>query len=136
FEFFIPGLDSEFDAASNLMKAMSRGKNTLTPRTGEQVKAHEAKEAQEAHVEAKPASFNLTSLEIAILVACQDEPRTSRELLTAAGYSSRTGNFKRSIDRLLTNRLIKMTTPDKPRSTGQKYRLTEKGQHVLVSENK
>jgi ATP-dependent DNA helicase RecG len=126
FEFFIPGLDSEFDAASNLMKAVSRVKNTFTPGTSEQVKA------QEAQGEAQDPQFNLTPLEIAILEACQDDPRTSRELLTAAGYSSRTGNFKRSIDRLLTYRLIQMTTPDKPRSSRQKYRLTEKGQHLLV----
>jgi ATP-dependent DNA helicase RecG len=126
FELFIRGLDSELDAASNLMKAMFREKDTFAPQTSEQVKA------QEAQGEAQGPQFDLTPLEIAILEACKDAPRTGRELLAVAGYSSRTGNFKRSIDRLLTYKFIQMTTPGKPRSSKQKYRLTEKGQHLLV----
>ncbi len=108
------------------MKAMFKGEKTPAPGISEQVKA------QEAQVEAQDPQFDLTPLEIAILEACKNDPRTGRELIAAAGYSSRTGNFKRSIDRLLTYRLIQMTTPDKPRSSRQKYRLTEKGQHLLV----
>jgi predicted HTH transcriptional regulator len=67
FEFFIPGLDNEFDAASNLMKAMFRGKNTFTPRISEQVKAQEAQEAQgEAQVPALK-SYILSDFDASLL---------------------------------------------------------------------
>jgi len=128
-----------FVAKKRFLEGDVQGKKhfyTTNWRTVKAQEAHEAQgeaqEAQEAQGEAQDPHFNLTPLEIAILEACQDDPRTSQELLAVAGYSSRTGNFKRSIDRLLTYRLIQMTTPDKPRSSRQKYRLTEKGKHLLV----
>ncbi|TLU81693.1 MAG: hypothetical protein FDX21_11530 [Chlorobium sp.] len=49
------------------------------------------------------------------------------DLRLAAGYSSRSGNFKRSLEKLIDKGLIEMTIPDKPRSKKQSYRLTEKG---------
>ena len=122
FEFFIPGLDKEYDAASTLMKAMFRNKKTLDQSVTEQVEAHEA------HVEAHEA---LNPVETAILEACREEPRTPRELLAITGYSTRTGNFKRSLNRLLASKLIGMTIPGKPRSIKQKYRLTETGLYFL-----
>lgn len=73
----------------------------------------------------------LNPVETAILEACREQPRTTQELLTITGYSARTGNFKRSLNRLLTSKLIGMTIPGKPRSIKQKYRLTETGLHFL-----
>lgn len=54
-------------------------------------KAHEAQdETYEAHV-------LLTPIEIGLLAACATTSRAIHELLGVAGYTSRTGNFKRSM---------------------------------------
>lgn len=85
----------------------------------------------EAQVRAQEAQAELTTIETRLLQACSKEPQDGRSLLSAAGYSSRTGNFKRSLDKLLVDCLIEMTLPDKPRSSKQKYRLTDKGRQWL-----
>ncbi len=95
-----------------------------------QDEAHEAHEAQdeaqdEAHV-------LLTPIEIGLLAACVTTSRAIHELLGVAGYTSRTGNFKRSMEKLLQGDLLAMTIPEKPTSRLQKYRLTEKGQALLA----
>lgn len=132
FEFFIPGLDNEYDSASTLMKAMFRNKDTPVPPITEQVEAQEAQGGvQEAQGGDQDVQVALTPIETVILEACKEEPKTGQELLAIAGYSTRTGNFKRSLNRLLTSKLICMTIPGKPRSSKQKYRLTETGHHLL-----
>jgi ATP-dependent DNA helicase RecG len=87
--------------------------------------------AQEAQDEAQEAQVELTALEKTILSACRKRQQTGQELLTAAGYSTRSGNFKRSLEKLISQLFIEMTIPDKPRSSKQKYRLTEKGRQLL-----
>jgi len=79
---------------------------------------------QEAQVEAQ---VELAKWLKAVLTACSSGERTGRELLHAAGYRNRTGNFKKGIRRLVNCRLIELTIPDKPNSRLQKYRLTDKG---------
>ena len=69
--------------------------------------------------------------EIAVLRACLEQPATGRELLAASGYATRTGNFKRAIERHLTMRLLELTIPAKPRSGRQRYRLTASGRRLL-----
>lgn len=54
-----------------------------------------------------------------------------QELLVAAGYSTRTGNFKRGWAKLLRERLLEMTIPDQPRSHGQQYQLSAAGEKML-----
>jgi ATP-dependent DNA helicase RecG len=49
------------------------------------------------------------------------------ELLAISGRSDRTKFRQQVINPLLADGLIEMTRPDKPRSSLQKYRLTEKG---------
>ncbi len=88
-------------------------------------------EVQEAHVEAQEAHVLLTVVEKAMLYSCKSGPRSSRELLETAGYSKRTGNFKASLSKLLAAGLIKMTIPEKPRSTKQRYDITPAGIAVL-----
>jgi hypothetical protein len=88
-----------------------------------QDKAHEAQD--EAHV-------LLTPIEIGLLAACATSPRAIHELLDVAGYSSRIGNFKRSMDKLLQGDLLAMTIPDKPRSGNQRYKATAKGKALLA----
>jgi len=96
-------------------------------RTGESAQV----EAQEAQVEAQEAQVDLAAWEIQLLISCQEEDATGKELLQAAGYTSRTGNFKRGLEKLIRLQLIERTIPDKPTSRLQKYRLTEKGRAWL-----
>ena len=73
----------------------------------------------------------LSAKEIAMLQACFGGAVAAEALLAAIGHSSRTGYFRRRLDRLLHDELLEMTAPDKPRSPAQRYRLTEKGQAAL-----
>lgn len=79
------------------------------------------------------AQVVLTELEQRILLSSREENRSGQELLTAAGYETRTGNFKRSLEKLLQATLLEMTIPAKPNSRLQKYRLTAKGRSWLDS---
>ena len=88
--------------------------------------------ADEAQDEAHEAHVLLTPIEIGLLAACATTSRAIHELLGVAGYTSRTGNFKRSMEKLLQGDLLAMTSPEKPTSRFQKYRLTEKGQALLA----
>ena len=59
-----------------------------------------------------------------MLQACLDAPVAAEALMAAAGHVSRTGQFRRNIQRLLDDGLLELTVPGKPRSPAQKYRLT------------
>ena len=125
FELFIPELDRGVDMASDILRTMFGETSEIVHDNGiipNQVKA------QEAQVKAQA---NYTSMEIRLLEMCKESPRTGQELATAFGYTSRTGNVKRSIEKLKRTGVIEMTIPDKPRSGKQGYRLTEKGRRVL-----
>ena len=78
----------------------------------------------EAQVEA-PVELHETDEKILSLLKTQMLARS--KLIALLGYNSRTGNFKRSLERLLALDFIEMTIPDKPKSRLQKYRLTETG---------
>jgi predicted HTH transcriptional regulator len=90
-------------------------------------------EAQEAQAEAQEAQADLTPTEIILLTTCAESPALGQTLLAAAGYRERTGNFKRSLERLLADGFLVMTLPDKPTSPNQKYRLTDKGRAWLAA---
>ena len=87
-------------------------------------KAQEAQEAQEAQVV-------LTPVEVSLLRSSLKLPRSAKELLNVAGYETRTGNFKRSLEKLLGQSLLEMTIPAKPTSNKQQYRTTGNGRRVL-----
>lgn len=73
----------------------------------------------------------LSPREIVMLRACLDEPVAAEALMAAAGHTSRTGQFRRCLHRLLRHGLLELTVPGKPRSPAQKYRLTERGRAFL-----
>jgi len=80
--------------------------------------------------------LTLSPIEIAILDACSKGPRKIRELLAVADTSSKTGHFRRTLNKLLNSKFIAMTIPDRPRSKNQQYRLTEKGRYLLEHQHK
>ena len=56
-----------------------------------------------------------------------------KDLAAALGVSSRTGYFGRMLAELVEDGLIELTIPEKPNSSLQKYRLTDKGRGVWLS---
>ena len=82
----------------------------------------------EAHDEAHEP---MTEIELKILGACAQSPKSTSDLLKSLGYKVRTGNFKRALSRLLDRYFLEMTNPQKPRSKNQKYRITPLGEKLL-----
>ena len=87
-------------------------------------------EGQAGHAEGQAL---LSTRDVAMLRACGREAVPGEELLAAAGYSRRTGDFRRRLERLLNRGLLEMTVPGTPRSPLQKYRLTAEGKAVLAN---
>jgi len=73
------------------------------------VQAHD--EAQEAQVEAQ---VDLLKWQKDILTSCSYNEKTGSELMEITGYSSRTGNFKKGLQRLLDYQLRELAISDKP----------------------
>ena len=59
---------------------------------------------------------------------CTRRPRA--EILQSLGLKDRTNLAKEYVQPALAAGLIEMTIPDKPRSSKQKYRLTDKGREL------
>lgn len=78
----------------------------------------------EAQVEAQVA---LTDRDWDVLIACGTGEMTGKDLARVAGYQTRTGNFKKGLQRLVELGLVELTIPDKPTSSRQRYRITPKG---------
>jgi len=72
----------------------------------------------------------LSRHQVEILRKCQSDS-TLVELMTVTGRSDRTKFRHQVMNPLLERGLIEMTTPDKPTSRLQKYRLTDKGRAGL-----
>ena len=70
--------------------------------------------------------LRLTKRQRTILGAC-DVPRSLTELMERAGVSHRTHFRNKHLNPLLGGRLIRMTNPENPRASNQKYVLTETG---------
>ena len=100
------------------------GERAIAPGVGTKSGLSRAQiEAQEAQSEAQSA---------AIVNALGSGPLSAAELVDTLGLKSKTGAFKRSLQKLLDKGLAEYTIPDKPNSRLQKYRLTEKGRQVLT----
>jgi len=115
--------EPQFEQRGGQFVLMIRRKKTV-----QRQKAQAQVEAQEAQVEAQ---VELTEWQRDILLACAKGANSGKELLSVAGYTKRTGNFKKGLQRLLDYELIAHTIPDKPNSRLQRYRLTKKGKGYL-----
>lgn len=72
----------------------------------------------------------LSGTEHRILIACGEGLGKASELPRTLGYESRTGNFKRSLNRLLDSRIPEKNPGSVPRSRNQKYRLADKSRAI------
>lgn len=106
------------------------GENTfkLAPVMKQRFQMEAQVEAQEAQVKAQ---VDLTPTEQKILSALREGEKSGKNLVEVAGYKSRTGNFKRSLEKLLANDLIRMTNPENPKASNQKYVISEHGSRLL-----
>ncbi len=75
----------------------------------------------------------LSRHQVEILRKCLEE-KTLLELAAIAGRSDRTKFRHQVLNSLLERGLVEMTIPDKPRSSKQRYRLTEKGRRYLAKQ--
>ncbi len=84
-----------------------------------------------------PTSDLQVTLQVRNLIRCLDGEQTRAEILQRLRLKDRTNLAKEYIQPALVEGLIEMTIPDRPRSSKQKYRLTEKGRELQdrVSEN-
>jgi len=69
--------------------------------------------------------------QVEILRHCIEE-RPIGELMVIAGRTNRTKFRDQVLKPLLESGLLEMTIPEKPQSSRQKYRLTEKGRVILA----
>jgi predicted HTH transcriptional regulator len=81
---------------------------------------------------AQEAQVALQKWQQEVLMSCFYDEKTDKEIMEIAGYGSRTGNFKKGLQRLLDYQLLELTIPNKPNSRLQKYRLTGKGRRLVT----
>ncbi|MFC1898007.1 O-acetyl-ADP-ribose deacetylase [Candidatus Cloacimonadota bacterium] len=74
---------------------------------------------------------SLSEIQQKILVACQEKPLSSKEIINSLHRSGKSGNMKRALSQLRKLKFLAYTIPDKPGSSNQKYKLTRKGLHEL-----
>ena len=72
--------------------------------------------------------------DVVMLTAAEAGPVHRDALLDAAKLRHLSQNYSRHIVPLVTDRLLELTLPDKPRSKDQRYRITELGRKFLMQE--
>jgi hypothetical protein len=75
----------------------------------------------------------LSRYQVEILDKCA-EPQPLTALMEIAGRADRTKFRNQVLAPLLENDLVQMTIPDKPRSSKQRYQLTDKGRGILAEQ--
>jgi len=139
FELFIPELDKEVDMASDLMKAMfgeTPPAPDKHPTSIRQVASEVAGEVTDQDTRRVPGKYptstrQVTPQESSVLKAAVN-PSSRSALQQASALRNREHFMDSVLKPLLTSGLLEMTIPDKPRSSKQRYRLTEKGSHLLA----
>jgi hypothetical protein len=72
------------------------------------------------------------SLETRVLRLLEDEPKSKAELSRGLGQKEISGQLNKVVRKLLADRMIEYTIPEKPQSRHQKYRLTGQGRAALA----
>jgi ATP-dependent DNA helicase RecG len=134
FELFIPELDKEVDMASDLMRAMFGATDQVGSKSGpirDQVTGKVTGEDVRQVPDKYPTSNRqVTRQEVSVLQAAVN-PASRSVLQQISGLRDREHFMDSVLKPLLDNGLLEMTIPDKPRSSKQKYRLTEKGRKLI-----
>lgn len=104
-------------------QAIAPGVGTKSELSWAQIEAQEAQSGAQSEAQSEAQSA-------AIVNALGSGPLSAAELVNTLGLKSKTGAFKRSLQKLLDKSLAEYTIPDKPNSRLQKYRLTEKGRQI------
>lgn len=79
-----------------------------------------------------PGTKSAPSPDAIRLLTAATEPRTLKELMGLLGASDRTKFRTRHIRPLLADGLLAMTQPDHPRSSRQRYVITDAGRELLA----
>jgi len=96
------------------------------PKVRAQVGAHEA------HVEGQSESnLDQVAAEVMKMLKAISGEMTRSEIRSALGLKGRANFEKRHLKPALSQGLVEMTIPDKPRSSKQRYRITPQGDEVL-----
>lgn len=94
--------------------------------TTDQRKRHDAPQVPHKY----PTSMPEITMQVSRLVRCLDGEKTRREILSALRLKDRANLTKEYVQPALAAGLVEMTIPDRPRSSKQKYRLTDKGRKL------
>ena len=107
----------------------------VTPQVTPQVTPHVIMQATGEIPNQVGTKLALSRHQVEIMNKCvQDQAITS--LMAIAGRSDRTKFRNQVLTPLLEEHLLEMTIPDKPRNSKQRYRITEKGRHILKELNR
>jgi len=71
-------------------------------------------------------SVDWSETERKIVGLLADKPLGRKGLLTGLGYTRKTGNFVKAVEKLLAQGVVEMTLPEEPNSRFQEYHLIEK----------
>ena len=77
-----------------------------------------------------PRKYPASTPQVGNLIRCLDGERTRAEILQSLGLKDRMHLAQEYVQPALVKGLIEMTVPDSPRSSKQKYRLTDKGRQL------
>lgn len=104
----------------------SQKQAVTTPDTAREQTEQVTEQVAAGTTEQVPALVQLTSVQWTI-VEHADTPRTLNELLEITGYRQRPYFKSHHLEPLLQGGVLRMTVPDKPRSSKQQYVLTDTG---------
>jgi ATP-dependent DNA helicase RecG len=97
-----------------------------------EVRAH-AETRPESDTAQVPHKYPASTAQVSIMLEAGREPKARDELQVLVGLTHRQHFIKEYLKPLLAAGWLEMTIPEKPRSSKQRYRLTQKGRSILES---